>query len=261
MNLKYSVGKMPSNYFSRLQTAIRKSVVVGKESGIQDSAEVLIGQGKLWFGGSRFFHSVNRSICSNACSGIALASSSQLLDKKRTLSVVDTLSRTFSVPSVSGPSVQVCGYHIDRALSGPDKFSAAAKFQIKTMAARLPGIAVGECSLDNLTLKRGWGLPSTKNSGNVFLRTGVGNGGKVSMNLKNHHQPDNRAIFGYFVCNVAKSWRNSSCYKQLGSGDFHSSSTSCYSVGPVHDVPFDTSAQVERLTNSADSSEQYVISL
>lgn len=254
MNLKYSVGKMPSNYISRLRTA--RSVVVGIESGIQGSADVLIGQGKLLFGGSRFFHSVNRSICSNVFSGISLASSSHLLDKRRTLSVVDTLSPTFLVPSVSGPSVQVCGYHIDRALSGPDRFSAAAKFQIKTMAARLAGIALGECSLDNLSLKQVRGFPSTKNSSSVFLSTGLGNVGKVSMNLKNHHQPDNRAIFGYFVCNVAKSWRNSSCYKQLGSGDFHSSSTSCDSVGPVHDVPFDTSAQVERLTNSADSSDQ-----
>ncbi|XP_073223867.1 probable protein phosphatase 2C 55 isoform X1 [Cicer arietinum] len=248
---------MPSNYFSRLGTAIHSSVL-GKETGIQDSAEVLFGLGKLWFGGSKFFHSVNKSTssCLEATllvrPGVDLVSSPESIGKRKTLSVVDTVSRTFSVPSVSGPSIQVCGYHIDCNLSGTDKFSAGAKFQIKTMAARLPGTFVGECSVDNLTLKRGKGL---KNRTNVFLNTGLGNGRKLSMSLNNHQQPDSHAIFGYFVCNVAKSWHSSFRYTQSGYGDFHSSSTSCDSVGPAHDVPFDTSAREQKLTNSADSTE------
>ncbi|CAL5205925.1 unnamed protein product [Lathyrus oleraceus] len=256
MNLNYSVGKMPSNYFSRF------GKILGKESGFQDTAEVLIGQGKLWFGSSKFFHSVNKSSSSLLEAtllvrpGVALASSSEFVGKRRTLSVVDTLSRTFSVPSVNGPSIQVCGYHIDCALSGPGKFSAGGKFQIKTMAAHLPGMAGGEGCLDYLTLKRGRGLLPMKSSNNVYLNTGLGNGGRVSMSLNNHQRPDNGAIFGYFVCNVAKSWCSPFCFTQSGKGDFHSSSTSCNSVGPAHDAPFDTAAREEKkLTNSADSSE------
>ncbi|GAU15324.1 hypothetical protein TSUD_03930 [Trifolium subterraneum] len=203
---------MPFNtYFSRF------GKYLGKERGIQDSAEILIGQGKLWF-------------------GVALAERPEFVGKRRTLSV--------------------CGYHIDCALSGPDKYLAGGKFQIKTMAARLPGFGVGECSLDNLNLKRGRCSLSTKNNSNiVYLRTGLGNGGKVSMCLNNHQRPDNGAIFGYFVCNVAKSWGRSWRYTQSGYSDYHSSSTSCNSVGPAHDVPVDTSAREEKLTNSADSSE------
>ncbi|WJX09340.1 protein-serine/threonine phosphatase [Trifolium repens] len=246
-----------NNYFSRFGNFL------GKERGFQDSAEVLIGQGKLWFGSSKFFHSVNKlsSDCVEATlfirPGVALlAERPEFVGKRRTLSVVDTLSRTFSVPSVSGSLIQVCGYHIDCALSGPDKYSAGGKFQIKTMAARLPGVGVGECSLDNLTLKRRRGLLSTKNNSNsVYLRTGLGNGGKVSMCLNNHQRPDNGAIFGYFVCNVAKSWRSSWHYTQSGYSDYHSSSTSCNSVGPAQDVPVDTSAREVKLTDSADSSE------
>ncbi|KAJ1419720.1 PPM-type phosphatase domain [Sesbania bispinosa] len=251
---------MPSNYFSRLGTAIQRSIVGKEGGGIQDSAEVLIGQGKLWFSSSKFFHSVNRSSCVEphlpVHRGIALASSSEFVGKRRALSVVDTLSRTVSVPSVSGPSIQVCGYHIDCALSGPDKFSAGTKFQIKTMAARLSGVVVGECYLDNSTLKRDRRSLSTKNSSNICLGTGLRNGGRVSMSLKNHQQPDNSAIYGYFIYNVAKTWHSSFPYRQSGSGDFHSSSSSCYSVGPAHDVPFETSTREEKLTNSADSSEQ-----
>lgn len=241
---------MPSNYFSRLGS------ILGKKSGIQDSAEILIGQGKLWFGsGSKFFHSVNKSSSFFVEAtlfvrpGVALDSSPEFVGKRRTLSVVDTLSRTFSVPSVSGPSIQVCSYHIDRALSGADKF------QIKTMAARLPGMVVGEGSLDNSTLKRGRSLLSTKSSNSVYLKSGLGNGGKVSMCLSNRQQPDNGAIFGYFVCNAAKSWLSSWHYTQAGYGDLHSFSTSCNSAGPAHDVPVDTAAREEKQTNSADSSE------
>lgn len=244
MNLNYSVGKMPSNYF------LRFGKILGKETGFQDTAEVLIGQGKLWFGSSKFFHSVNKSSSSLLEAtlfvrhGVALASSSEFVGKRRTLSVVDTLSRTFSVPSVSGPSIQVCGYHIDCALSGPGKFSAGGKFQIKRMAARLPGMGGGEGSL------------VTKSSNNVYLNTGLGNGGRVRMSLNNHQRPDIGAIFGYFVCNAAKSWCSSFSVTQFGKGDFHSSSTSCNSVGPAHDAPFDTAARQEKkLTDSAGSSE------
>lgn len=255
---------MPSNYFSRLGVSIRRSVV-GKEGRIRDSAEVLIGQGKLWFGSSKFFHSVHSSYCVEVqllvWPDVALASSSELGGKRRTLSVVDTLSRTFSVPSVSGPSFQVCGYHIGSTLAGPDQFSSGTRFQIKTMAAHLPRILVGESYLDNLTLKGSRRSLSTKNSSSICLSTSLRNRGKVSMRLKNHQQPDNTAIYGYLIYNAAKTWCNSHPYMQSGSGDFHTLSSSCYSVGPAHDVPFDTSAHEEQLSSSADPSEQYVISL
>ncbi|KAG4931697.1 hypothetical protein AAZX31_17G235800 [Glycine max] len=250
---------MPSNYFSRLAASIQRSIA-GKEGRIRDSAEVLIGQGKLWFGSSKFFHSVHSSYCVEVqllvWPDVALASSSELGGKRRTLSVVDTLSRTFSVPSVSGPSFQVCGYHIGSTLAGPDQFSSGTRFQIKTMAAHLPRILVGESYLDNLTLKGSRRSLSTKNSSSICLSTSLRNRGKVSMRLKNHQQPDNTAIYGYLIYNAAKTWCNSHPYMQSGSGDFHTLSSSCYSVGPAHDVPFDTAAREEQLSSSADSSEQ-----
>ncbi|KAK7383058.1 hypothetical protein VNO78_28724 [Psophocarpus tetragonolobus] len=246
---------MPSNYFSRLGASIQRSVA-GKEGGVWDSAEVLIGQGKLWFGTSKFFHSVHSSYCVELRLGVALASSPELASKRRTLSVVDTLSRTFSVPSVSGPSYQVCGYHIGSALAGPDQFSSGTRFRIKTMAARMPRIVVGESYIANLGLNSTRRSLSTNNSSNVCLSTSLRNGGKVRMSLKNHQQPDNSAIYGYFIYNAAKTWFNSHPYMKSGSEDFHTLSTSCYSVGPAHDVPFDTSVREEQSSSSADSSEQ-----
>lgn len=255
---------MPSNnYFSRIGTAIQRSIVGKEESAV-------IGQRKLWFWNSKFYHSVNYSSCSDLSCGrrmfvrpasIALASRSESVGKSRKLSVVDALSRTFSIPSVSGPSFQVCGYHIDRAISGPGQFSAGSKFQSKTMAAQLSRVVVGECCLDNLALKPSHRSLSTMNSSNIGLSTSLGNGRKVSMSLKSHQQPDHRSIYGFFVYNAAKTWCSSSPYSESGSRDFYSSSSSCFSAGPAHDVPFDTSAREEQLTNSADSSAQYVLSL
>ena len=256
LNLNSFACKMPSNnYFSRLRS------IVGKEGGIKDCAEVLIGRGRLWFGGSRFFHSVNCSSCVDLCRiarpGVTLAtSSSELVGKRRTLSVVDTLSRTFSVPSVSGPSFQVCGYHIDCALSGPDQFSAGRKLQGKTMAAHLPRALVGESYLDSSTLKRGHRSLPIKNRSNICFSTNLANGRKLSMSLENHQRPENCAIYGFFIYHAAKTWLSSHPYTESGSRDFHSSSTSSFSVGPAHDVHFDTSAGEEQLTNSAESAEQ-----
>lgn len=257
LNLNSCVCKMPSNnYFSRLRS------IVGKEGGTKDCVEVLIGQGKLLFGrGSRFFHSVDCSYCVNprriARPGVALAPSSwEVVGKRRTLSVVDTLSRTISVPSVSGPSFQVCGYHIDCALSGPDQFSAGRKLQNKTMAAHLSRAVVRECYLDSSALKHCHRSPSTKNSSGISLSTSLANGKKVSMSLENYQRPDNRAICGFFIYNAAKTWLSSHPFTESGSRDFHSSSTSSFSVGPAHDVPIDTSSREEQPTNSGDSAEQ-----
>lgn len=219
---------MPSNYFSRLGASIKRSVV-GKEA-----AEVLIAQGKF----SRFFHSLHSSYCV------------ELGGKRRTLSVVDTLSRTFSVPSI-----QVCGYHIGGTLVGPDQLSTAAKFRVRTMAAHLPRLVVGESHLDNPVFKCDGRAPAARNSSTICLNTGLRNGGKVIMSLRNHQQPDGGVICGYFIYNAAKTWCNSQPCMQSGSGDFHSLSTSCYSAGPAHDVPFDTCAREEQLRSSADSSE------
>ncbi|CAL0322409.1 unnamed protein product [Lupinus luteus] len=236
---------MPSNHFSRLGTLIQRSIV-GKEDS---AAEVLIGQGKFLFGASKFYHFGNYSSSSRfvrpGC--VALASSSELVANSRSLSVVDVLSRSVSVPSVSGPSFQVIGYHID---------CGDRKFQSRTMAAPLTRVVVGECCLDKLSLRRRHCSVSTINSGNIRLSTSLGNGRNVSMSLKNHQRSDHRTVYGYFIYSAAKTWRSSNPYSELGSRDFHSSSSTCFSAGPAQDVPYDTSAREEQLVYSADSSSQ-----
>ncbi|KAF7829692.1 putative protein phosphatase 2C 55 [Senna tora] len=248
--------KMLPAYSSSLRTAIQRSIV-GREGGILDSIGVLVGQGKLWFSStSRLFHPVNSSSCADLRvilrPGVAFATSSELVDQRRNLSLVGT----FSTPSLSGPSFQVCGYPIDCPPSEPTQFSVSRNFEGKSMAAHLARVVVGEYSFDNLKSKSSHQSLSTKNNSILCLGRGLEKGRKVSMRLKNHKQPNSRGIYGYFIYNAAKNWQIYNAYANSGSRDFHSSSSTCFSAGPAPDMPFDTSVREEQPTNSADSSEQ-----
>ncbi|XP_031380301.1 electron transfer flavoprotein-ubiquinone oxidoreductase, mitochondrial isoform X2 [Punica granatum] len=60
-------AKMPSSYFSELRSAVQNGIrksAAGCDGGVQSSVEVLVGQGKLWSGNLRCFHSVPSSAVS-----------------------------------------------------------------------------------------------------------------------------------------------------------------------------------------------------
>lgn len=254
---------MLSGKFSRLRTAMQISIV-GREGGVQDFLGVLIGQGKLLFNSSsRLFHSVNNSSCADLRvilrPGIALAASSELVEQRRSLSLVGTLSRTFSIPSLSGPSFKICGYHIGCAFSEPTQLSISRNLNGNSMAAHLARTVVGQYCDDKLKSKGSHQSLSTKTDSNLCLGRSLENGRKLSMELKNPKQPDSRGLYGYFIYNVVKTWQRFNSYADSGSRDFHSESSTC--LWPSPDVPIDTSVREEQLTNSADSSEQYVHSL
>ncbi|CAL0332674.1 unnamed protein product [Lupinus luteus] len=236
------LGKeMEYKQISRVGTLMQR-LIAGKEGF---AAEIVIGQGKFLFGGSKFYHSGNYSFCSRflrpGC--VALAPRLELVGKSGALSVVDALLCT----SVLGRSFQVCGYHID---------CAGRKFRSIAMAAPLSPVVVGDRCLDKLSLKRSHGSVSTMSSGNVRLSTSLGNGRNVSMSLKDHQQPDHHKVYGYFIYSAAKTWCSSNPFLESWSRDFCSSSSTCFSIGLAQDVPYDTSAHEEQLMNSEDSSAQ-----
>jgi protein phosphatase PTC7 len=252
---------MPSTYFSRLRTAIQRSIV-GQEVRFQDSFDVVIGQGKSLFGSSRLFRSFSSSTHTELHEllrpGTVFAARSELVSRKRNISVVGALSRTLSIPSVSGPSFQTCAYHIDCAITEPEHFKVSIKFQNKPMAACGSRAVFGECSLDNLA-SRHKRLPlSTDSASIIYSNRSFESCRKASMSLKKHEQPNNSVIYGYFMYNAAKRWCNSHPYIGSGPRDFHSTSSTCFSAGTASDVSFDNSAREEQLAFSTDSSEQYV---
>ncbi|KAK4599700.1 hypothetical protein RGQ29_009652 [Quercus rubra] len=243
---------MPSTNFSRLRTAIQRSIV-GQEVRLQDPFDVVIGQGKSLFGSSSLFRTLSSSTHTDLHAllrpGTVYAARSELVSRKRNISVVGALSRMLSIPSVSGPSFQVCAYHIDCALAEPVHLN-------KAMAACGSRAVLGECSLDNLA-SRHKRLPLTTDSSSiVYSNRGSESCRKASMSLKKREQPNDNVIYGYFICNAVKRWCISHPYTGSGPRDFHSTSSTCFSAGTAPDVSFDNSAREEQLANSTDSSEQ-----
>ncbi|THF95020.1 hypothetical protein TEA_010873 [Camellia sinensis var. sinensis] len=257
---------MPSNYFSSLSTSVKREIqratISGPEGGLQDLVGVFVGQGKLLVGSTRFFHSTPFSTLSDLHvlvqpgTVVAAQSNLHLVNRRRNLSFVGALSRTFSIPSVSGPSFQVCGYHVDRLLSESSHFPLGVESQKTPMALYGSKAVFGDCSLNNLTSKLGHLTVSTNNATTFYSNRSFDSCRKASMSLRNKEQPHNLFLYGYFIYNVTKRKGNSIPDLGFGLKVFHSSSSSCSSAGTAPDVSFDNSGREEQLPSAAVSSEQ-----
>ncbi|KAM7514151.1 hypothetical protein LguiA_003734 [Lonicera macranthoides] len=256
---------MPSNYFSTLRVAFRQGIrrsYVGLESALEDSEEFLCGQGKLLFGNYRLYHSVPSQILTDLPVFLrpgtlaAAQSSLHLVNRKKNISVVGALSRTFSIPSVSGPSFQVCGYHVDRLLSEPNNFSP----EKAPMALSSSSAFLGDRALINSVSKRGHVSMSTdKSSCSSYINRSFNSCIKASMSLSNKEKPNDYLLYGYFVYHVAK--RRGFSNPSLGFGflGFHTSSVANLSAGTAPDVSFDNAVREEQLSNSADNAEAKIL--
>lgn len=255
---------MPSTYFSRLRSAVQNGIQrsgIGQE-GVLQNFESLIGQGKFRFCNYRLFHSVcvasltDLQLLLRPGTVVAASSDSLVVNRKRNISVVGAVSRTLSVPSVSGPSFQVCGYHIDRALCDNNQILASGKPYNKPMAARASRAVFGESLLENLTSRVGH-LPSSTNNPCISYGSSSSQSfRKASMSLKNQEQPTNSPIYGYFVYNVAKRWCDFSPYMETGFRDFQSSAHSCFAAGTAPDVTYENSTREEQPEGSASSEQK-----
>ncbi|XWS14604.1 hypothetical protein CRYUN_Cryun35bG0023900 [Craigia yunnanensis] len=254
---------MPSTFFWRLRSAVQNGIQ-RTECGLQDSIEVLIGTGKLGFGNCRFFHSLRFSGLADlqgllqTGTFLAARSDSFLANRRRNISVVGAFSRTISVPSVSGPAFQVCGYHIDCALADSRQFSPVSKYQSKPMAASGSRVVLGGYLVDTLKLKHEH-LSSSTSSADIFYgNRNLNSCIKARMSLKNHEKPNNSPIYGYFMYTVGKRWCNFNPWSGSGSRAFHSSLSSCLSAGSSPDVSFDNSGREEQIASSSVSSEEKI---
>lgn len=260
------VREMPSNHCSRFRGAIWQGFwrsLNGQETSIQGQIDVLIGQGRLLVGRSRLLHSIPSETTSGlhvfVRSGTLAAAQADLhlANRRKNLSVVGAFSRAVSVPSVSGPSFQVCGYHIDCLLLGPRQVSGISSHKT-FMSGCGSRSALTDCSIRNLTPRHVQNDGAAYHSSSAYRRSTSEYCRKATMSLRNKEQPNNFLLYGYFINNVAK--RKGSCNPFLGLGfeDYYLSSPAFSSAGTAPDVSFDNSVKEERRSSSADSSELYV---
>ncbi|KAK8648984.1 hypothetical protein V6N13_129722 [Hibiscus sabdariffa] len=257
---------MPSTYFWRLKSAVQNGIQ-RTEWGIQDSIGVLIGTGKLGFGDYRLFHSLRFSTLAELQgllqTGTLLAarSDSLLANRRRNISVVGAVSRTISVPSVSGPAFQVCSYHFDSALADSSQISSSvSKLLSKPMAASGSRVVIGGYLVDTAKLKHEYLSSSTSSADIFYSNKRLNSCIKARMSLKNPEKPNNSLIYGYFIYSVGRKWCNFNTLLGSGSRVFHSSSPSCLSAGTAPDVSFDNSGSEEQVNNSSTSSEEKISS-
>uniref|UniRef100_A0A2P2KU62 Protein phosphatase n=1 Tax=Rhizophora mucronata TaxID=61149 RepID=A0A2P2KU62_RHIMU len=251
---------MPSSYLSKLRSAVHNRIHKSIVGSTQDPLEIYIGPKKFQFSSFRLFHSVRiaslRDLQELLGPGINSTSDSLFVDQRRNISVVGALSRTFSVPSVSGPSIQVCGYHSDRVFCHTSLISANGKVQ--PMAVGTSRAVFGECLLENLASKCGHAALLTDNRRIFYGSRSSDSCRKARMSLKNPEQSTNSLIYGFYVCNIAKRWCNFSPYIEALYRDIHSSSSACFSAGTASDVTYP--GHDDHLQNSAVQSEQMISS-
>ncbi|PSS19784.1 Protein like [Actinidia chinensis var. chinensis] len=257
---------MPSNYISGLSTAFKQEIqrsFAVQEGVLQDRVGFLIGQGKLLFGSTRLFHLSPLStfgdlhVLLRPGTVAAAQSNLHLVNRRRNLSVLGALSRTFSIPSVSGPSFQICGYHADRLLSEFSYFPLDIGSQKTPMAVSASRDVFGGCSLNNLSSKLG-NLTVLKNNASTFYcNRNFDSCRKACMRLGNKEPSNNFSLYGYFIYNnVTRRRGNSIPYLGFGLKGFHSSSPAGSSTGTAREVSFDNSVREEQLASPAVSSEK-----
>ncbi|CAN0872675.1 Probable protein phosphatase 2C 55 [Linum grandiflorum] len=250
---------MPSGRFSKLRTAVQNGIqrsFVGHQHSVQESIDILIGQSKFQFCNYKLLHSVRiasltdlQLLCSPGVFSTA-GTDSLLLNKERNISVVGALSRMFSVPSVSGPSFQAAGYHIDRAVSDPSAISVGKKLN-NNMAASAQRMLLGE----NLT-SRGTRFPCSTNSKNIaFQSRSPRQRGIFRMSSGRTDQHTNVPVYRYLAYNVVKKLISPSIEMAVSARHFHSSSSSGSSARMAPDVNYDSSNREEKLDAASDSSE------
>ncbi|KAJ8537993.1 hypothetical protein K7X08_014533 [Anisodus acutangulus] len=254
---------MPSNYLFRLGGALRQGIrksISGQERGLQDLG-VIFAEEQLLFG--KFFCSVPSArlpdlhVFVTPKTLAAAQANSNIVNQRKNLSVVAAIPRAFSIPSVSGPAFQVCGYHIDHLLAALTQVSIETIPHKEPMAICCSRTSVG-CSSSKITSGHLKPCFSVNSPTNFYSNRNFVDCRKASMSMRNSNQPNNFLVYGYFAYNVAKSKGNSNLYEGFGFKGFHSSSAACISAVTAPDVSFDNSLHEVHLGSSADSSEQNI---
>ncbi|KAL8145056.1 putative protein phosphatase 2C 55 [Apium graveolens] len=258
---------MPNPHLSTLRGAIRQGIKnssIGPKASIQDSVEVGVSLGKI-FGNSRLLRSVSSSCVSSLNlllepgTVVAAQSTLHLGNRRKNISVVGAVSRTFSIPSVSGPSLQVCGYHVDHLFTEPGHLSPNIHSQKTPMAISSSRALIGDCSVHNVTYKHGHPLRQTNNANTAYRNLSFDNCRKACMKLRNKEPNNNHSLYGFISYHAVKSSGNS--YPALGFGmrSFHISAPASFSAGTAPDVSFENPVREEQVASAADSSEQKII--
>lgn len=260
---------MPSSYFSRLNIAFQ-SIVQKPIQGhqvLKDSLEYSTGQGRLLVGSSGLsfcsLFSTLGDVHLFSRSSTSLAQTDPLIvNQRRTVSIVGALSRTFSIPSLSGPSCQVFAYHTDKLFVDATRNYFRNPLQRRLMAAF--GSSSTRADLGSSQHVKNLALCSGQLSNSVYRATfycssrNIDNCIKARMSMKNQEPYHNNLVCGYFLLNVTRRGLMSKSFFASCARDFHRSCSAPCSAGAAPDVSFDGTVREEQHENSMVSSDRKI---
>lgn len=244
---------MPSTYFSR-------------KKGLQASSEFLLGRGQNFFLGTTWsfslkpFSGLGHSIHRSPRSSVSVLRDFHTSDRCQGPSVIGTLSRTFSVPSVTGPSCQPFLYNIESLLSDPQQRFPCSLFRRNIMSAcnyLLGRAEPGARHLENGS-RSGQMFNSVTRADILYNYKGLGYCRRISGSLKNREPWGTNMVYKCFWSNATGTSRKSNFSLEPGIQDLHSQRTVPYSAGAAPDMSLDGTSREEQLENSAVSSDMYV---
>ncbi|XAR64112.1 Phosphoprotein phosphatase [Bertholletia excelsa] len=246
---------MPSKGFSGLGTTLKREarrLIAGQECGLLDSVGLPTRQGKLWFGNTRLFHSLTfNDLHAPIRPGTLTAHLNlPLVNWRRNISTVGALSWMFSIRSLSGPSFQVCGYHVDCLLPESSNFHLGIEPWEPTMAIRGSREVLSDRSLNTVNRKQRY-IYSTAI---VHSTRSFSHCRKASLDLRNKEQSNDLFLRGYFMFNSMKAKGNSIPYLGFAQKGFHVSSPACSLAGTAHDMPFENTGCFEQHESAAVAS-------
>ncbi|KAK1433571.1 hypothetical protein QVD17_10483 [Tagetes erecta] len=255
-------------YFSKLRGIFRQGIQrtnTVPEATFQDSLEVLLAHGKLLFGKPRFYSGPfvkpnDLNILLQQYSPCAAQLNLQPASKKKNISVMGAVSRTFSTPSVSGPSFQVYGYHVDNLQSGSSHLSSGISNLKMPMALCRSRAIVGGNYLHNIISTRENLMGSIDSFSISYTSRSFHSCRKISMNSRNKEQSDSVSIYGYLIYHAAKTNGNFNQFLGLQWKGLHISVPACLTAGTASGLFSDNRVHDDQLTNSADSSERNTLS-
>lgn len=260
---------MPSAYFSRLNNAFHSAVLrpIKGLQGLKDSLEHPLRRGRLLVGNSGVPFSLLFSTLGDVHlffqSGTNLATTvPTVANQQRTLSIIGALSRTFSVPSVSGPSCEVFVYHIDHLFTDPthNSFSNLLKRRPMATCGSLSARAeIGSQHVKKLALKNGQLSYFTTLPDISCSDRSLDNCRKARMSLRNQNPCSRGTVYGYFLFDATRRTLMSNQFNSLLARGFHCSCLASLSAGAAPYVSFDGSVREEQPENSVVLSNQCVI--
>lgn len=244
---------MPSN-FSKLNLALRSGFrrpISVLQGGFKNSVGALLGQGKKLFGDHGLCVSEHFSTLSEV--QLLLRPTTELPatvdSQKESLSFIGALTRTFSVPSVSGPPFHVIDHLL---LDSPHE----SPFQKLPMVSCDSGVgSSNNFCVDNLSLKDV--DKSVCKSGLAFGHKSIDCCKIASAALLSRGSSGNGLINNYLLCESAKISCGSSTFGMAQS--IHSLASASYSAGPATDISFDGSTLEESLPSSSASPQLKIV--